>query len=188
MPQRVLLGSSFLSFSWLLTGERRPGTDSQPLFLASALPVVWKQVHCRNVLPDGSVAEESTYRAGDLGSIPGTGRSLEKEGNGDPLQYTCLENPMDRGAWWSTVRGVTQSWTWLTNWAHRCRKNNRLVWPVLRAAWWGGADLGVPYMEGPGELPVLLSSPLSTWILRNYDLASGSCGHGHLAAESLLVN
>ena len=75
---------------------------------------MWKQVHCRNVLPDGSVAEESTYRAGDLGSIPGTGRSLEKEGNGDPLQYSCLENPMDRGACWATVHGVTKNQTGLS--------------------------------------------------------------------------
>ena len=42
--------------------------------------------------------------------IPGSGRSRE-EGNGDPLQYCCLENPMDRGAWWVTVHGVTNSYT-----------------------------------------------------------------------------
>ena len=41
----------------------------------------------------------------DVGLIPGSRRSLE-EGNGDPFQYSCLENPMDRGAWWVTVRGV----------------------------------------------------------------------------------
>ena len=43
--------------------------------------------------------------AGDVGSIPGSGRS-SGGGNGNPLQYTCLENPMDRGAWWATVHGV----------------------------------------------------------------------------------
>ena len=48
----------------------------------------------------------------DTGSIPGLGRS-PGEGNGNPLQYSCLENPMDRGAWWATVHGVTKSWTWL---------------------------------------------------------------------------
>ena len=46
--------------------------------------------------------------AGDVGSIPGSGRSLEKEGTGNPLQYSCLENPMDRGAWWATVHEVTK--------------------------------------------------------------------------------
>ena len=44
---------------------------------------------------------------GDVGSIPGSGRS-PGEGNGNPLQYSCLENPMDGGAWWATVHGVTK--------------------------------------------------------------------------------
>ena len=46
--------------------------------------------------------------AGNLGLIPGTGRS-PGEGNGNPLQYSCLGNPMDRGVWWATVHGVTES-------------------------------------------------------------------------------
>ena len=49
----------------------------------------------------------------DLGSIPGTGRSLG-EGNGYPVQYSGLESSMDRGAWQATVHGVAKSWTWLT--------------------------------------------------------------------------
>ena len=51
--------------------------------------------------PCGSDGRESACSAGDLGSIPGSGRSLG-EGNGYPLQYSCLENSMDRGAWWVT--------------------------------------------------------------------------------------
>ena len=51
--------------------------------------------------------EESAYSAGDLGSIPGSGRS-PGEGNGKPLQCSCLGNPMDRGAWQATVHGVTK--------------------------------------------------------------------------------
>ena len=47
---------------------------------------------------------------GDMGSIPGLGRS-SGEGNGNPFQYSCLGNPMDRGAWWATVHGVVRSWT-----------------------------------------------------------------------------
>ena len=58
--------------------------------------------------PGGSDSKESAYNAGDLGSIPESGRSSGK-GNGNPLQYSCLENPMDRGAWWATVHGVTES-------------------------------------------------------------------------------
>ena len=51
---------------------------------------------------------------GDVDSIPGSGRS-PGEGNGNPLQYYCLENSMDRGAWWATVHGVAKSWTRLSD-------------------------------------------------------------------------
>ena len=60
--------------------------------------------------PDGSDYKASACNAGDPGSIPGSGRS-PGEGNGNPLQHSCLENPMDRGAWWTMVHGVTQSQT-----------------------------------------------------------------------------
>jgi len=53
----------------------------------------------------GSEVKASSCNVGDLGSIPGSGRS-PGEGNGNPLQYSCLENPMDRGAWWATVHGI----------------------------------------------------------------------------------
>ena len=52
--------------------------------------------------PDGSDSKESSCNAGDLGLIPGLGRS-PGGGRGNPLQYSCLETPMDRGAWWATV-------------------------------------------------------------------------------------
>ena len=61
-------------------------------------------------IPPGSAGKESTCNAGDLGSIPGLGRSRE-EGKGYPLQYYGLESPMDRGAWRVTVHGVTKSRT-----------------------------------------------------------------------------
>ena len=64
--------------------------------------------------PGGSYGKESTCNAGDPGLIPGLGRS-PGEGNGNPLQYFCLENPMDRGAWWATVHGVTNGQTQLSN-------------------------------------------------------------------------
>ena len=57
-------------------------------------------------LARSSVGKESACNAGDLGSFPGLGRS-PGEGNGHPLQYCCLENSVDRGAWWATVYGVT---------------------------------------------------------------------------------
>ena len=64
--------------------------------------------------PDGSEGKASACNVGDLGSIPGLGRS-PGEGNGNPLQYSCLENPTDRGAWWATVYGVTKSQTQLSD-------------------------------------------------------------------------
>ena len=57
--------------------------------------------------PGGSGIKYLPASAGDMGSIPGSGRSLG-EGNGSPLQYSCLGIPMDRGAWWATVHGLTK--------------------------------------------------------------------------------
>ena len=58
--------------------------------------------------PDGSKGKESACNAGDLGLIPGLGRSPGK-GNGNPFQYSCLRDSMDRGKWWATVHGVAES-------------------------------------------------------------------------------
>ena len=69
---------------------------------------MWNLKKLRGILCS-SVGKESACSAGDLGLIPGLGRSLG-EGNGDPLQYPCLENLMDRGAWWAVVHGITKSW------------------------------------------------------------------------------
>ena len=55
-----------------------------------------------------SDGKKSAYNAGDLGSVPGSGRS-PGEGNGNPLQYSCLENPMDRGAWQASVHRIAKS-------------------------------------------------------------------------------
>ena len=68
----------------------------------------------RPVFPGGAVVKNLPTSAGnarDTGSIPESGRSLGV-GNGNPLQYLCLENSMDRGAWWATVHGVIKSQTW----------------------------------------------------------------------------
>ena len=62
----------------------------------------------------GSDSKESAFRAGNPGLTPDSGRSLG-EGHGNPLQYSSLENSMDRGAWWATVHGVTKSQTRLSD-------------------------------------------------------------------------
>ena len=66
------------------------------------------------LLPDGSDDKESACNAGDPGSIPGSGQSPE-EGNGNPLQYSCLGNSKDRVARWAIVRGVAKSQTCLSD-------------------------------------------------------------------------
>ena len=104
--------------------------SSLPLFLVAILRksvsspylLVYISVDSRNpnvsvnVLynPHSSVVKESTCSAGDLGSVPGLGRS-PGEGNGNPLQYSCLESPMDRGAWQAIVHGVANSGMRLSN-------------------------------------------------------------------------
>ena len=60
--------------------------------------------------PGDSDGKESACNAVDLGSIPGSGRS-PGERHGNPLQHSCPENSMDRGAWWATVHGIAKSWT-----------------------------------------------------------------------------
>ena len=62
----------------------------------------------------GSDAKESTRSTGELGSVPGSG-SYPGEGNGNPLQHSCLVSPMDRGAWQATVHGVAENPTRLSN-------------------------------------------------------------------------
>ena len=69
---------------------------------------VYTLLHVKGGFPGGSDGEEPACSAGDLGSIPGSGRSLG-EGNGNPLQYSCLENPRDRGTWQTIVHGVAKS-------------------------------------------------------------------------------
>ena len=76
----------------------------------------WRFSKCLSLrlgFPGGSVVKNSPVNAGDTGSIPRLGRSPEG-GNGNLHQYFCLENSMDRGAWWATVHGVTKSWTQLS--------------------------------------------------------------------------
>ena len=90
-----------------------------PLKVADFYGLLQPQFHCifgslscaKLVFPSGSDGDESTCNAGEPGLIPGSGRSLW-EGNGNPLQYSCLENLMDRGAW-RGVHGAANSWTQL---------------------------------------------------------------------------
>ena len=68
---------------------------------------LWLYLKCESGFPGGSVVKNPHANPGDEGSIPWSGRSLE-EGNGNPLQYSCLEKPMDREAWQATVCGIAE--------------------------------------------------------------------------------
>ena len=98
--------------------------------------------------PGGSDGKVSAYNVRDPGSIPGLGRS-SGGGNGSPLQYSCLENPMDGGAWWAAVQGVAKSWTRLSDctftYFHALEKEMATHSSVL--AW------RIPGMGEPGGLP-----------------------------------
>ena len=76
--------------------------------------------------PGGSDGKASARNAGDPGSILGLGRS-PGEGNGNPLQYSCLENSMDGGAWKATVHGVTKSQTRLSNFTHSLFRSSYIL-------------------------------------------------------------
>ena len=104
--------------------SRLPGEDSEQI-LVHSFPILavmnyhkfsrLKQHMCG--FPDGSVEKNPPGNAGDtgdVGSIPGSGRSPGVE-NVNPLQYSCLENAMNRGSWCATVHEVTESWTRLSN-------------------------------------------------------------------------
>ena len=88
-----------------------------PSWTLLLLPFV--MISAPQVFPGGSEVKASACNARDLGSIPGSGSS-PGEGNGNPLQYSCLENPMDRGAWWATVHGVVKSRAWLSDLTYYC--------------------------------------------------------------------
>ena len=94
----VYSSSKFLGFSlWILSY----------LSMDESLNILQLQLHRDGRLPGSSAGKESTCNAGDPNLIPGSGRSCGK-GICYPLQYSCLENPMDKGAWQATVHGVAE--------------------------------------------------------------------------------
>ena len=115
----------FLVFTWLHHYQKQNWLQGSLIFSfwsdhnsGSLIPHWWQLRQCwfpslsqwagtENSFPGGLDSKESTCNAGDLGSIPGLGR-FPGEGNGYPLQHSCLGNPLDREAWWATVHGATK--------------------------------------------------------------------------------
>ena len=123
--------------------------------------------------PDGLDCKESACNVWDTGSIPGSGR-FPGGGNGYPLQYSCLENSMDRGGWWATVCGVTKSQTWLKQLSKQAFKkiNEREGWRDYFGHEWGmliATPSKLCHGEGPyrGDVTV-------TWA-RSGDACQVSC-------------
>ena len=86
-------------------------------------------IYCRNWMHStwwhsGKESARNAEDERDVGSISGLERSLEIE-NGNQLQYSCLDNSMEREAWWATVHGVAKSWTWLSRWATHTHAHTR---------------------------------------------------------------
>ena len=118
-PQ-VFLGDGVVSQAETSSTEELTNGPEPPVCSPSFWPVtkpITGRLAMSEVLPFSSDGKESACNAEDLGSIPGLGRSSGK-GSGNPLQYSCLENPRDRGAWRATVHGVADSQTQLDTAAH----------------------------------------------------------------------
>ena len=94
---------------WALLAFAFPVTDLVYLVYIICTHILYIYIIYINTrgFPHSSVGKESECNAGDPGLIPGSAR-YPGERNGKPLQYSCLENPMDRGAWWATVHGVAR--------------------------------------------------------------------------------
>ena len=116
-PERQAPAESLLAAVWAagpgLQPQSRDHTTSkgqEPVVLTTPFYIFINLYIYAWGFPNGSVGKESTCNAGDVGSIPGLGRS-PGEGHGNPLQYSCLENPVYKGAWRATVQRVSKSWT-----------------------------------------------------------------------------
>ena len=92
----------------MLRSWRAEAQNLHPIAVAPYFQIIGDLGDVRSPLLGGSVVKIMPANAGDAGAIPGLGRS-PGEGNSNPLQYSCLGNPMDRGAWWATVHGIAKS-------------------------------------------------------------------------------
>ena len=111
--------------------------------------------------PGGSMVKNLPANAGDSGSIPGLGRS-PGEGNGNPLQYSCLGNPMDRGVWQATVCGVTKSQTQLRDWTTVNKWSSSISSLVLHRT------ISFCVIQEKERDTAVRGSPEGLWIFRGY--------------------
>ena len=127
-------------FSIYIANFHRLNAHTYNFFKSGTRFVIYSLRHVQKSFSGGSYGKESARNAGDLGLIPGLERS-PREGHGNTLQCSCQENPMDRGAWWSTVHGVKvggegddRGWDgWMASLTQRT-----WVWVGSRSWWWTG--------------------------------------------------
>ena len=120
--------------------------------------------------PGGTDGKESACNAGNLGSIPGSGRS-PREGNGYPLYYSCLENPMDRGAWQALVHRVVQSQMteqltlhFTSRWKlYKPMQSSLCSSPLHGSVWDGGCSISLDPWVTPRAEPMLTLGRLAMW-------------------------
>ena len=107
---------SFIAGRFFIVRATReaPQTHTYHTYINTHIHTYTVHTHTHTHFPDGSVVKNPPASGRDVGSIPELGRSPGL-GNGNLLQYSCLENPMERGAWWATVHGVAESWTQLSD-------------------------------------------------------------------------
>ena len=147
-------------------------------------PTWWlKTIHAYSPLgfPGGSVVNNlpaSARDSGDVCSVPGSGRS-PRGGNGNPLQYSCLENPMDRGAWWAIIHGVAKSRTRLS--MHTSRSPLVLKGTSLESVLQANVKVGT--WPRPLQGPSLLLQPLEL-----HCLPSMACGFLQLRSQQCSVD
>ena len=110
------------------------------------------QLHPGIGFPGGSVLMNLPANAGDAGSIPGSRRSPEG-GNNNPLQYSCLGNPINSGAWWATVHRIAKSQTRLSDYAHTNTHTLASRWHL-----WSQTPSGTDYGARRGSFSILTSS------------------------------
>ena len=120
----LTISSSVALFSFCL--QSFPPSGSFSVHYITIQKQIWYWHTLRMALVVKNLPENAGYIR-DAGSVTGSGK-FPGEGHGNSLQYSCLENPMDRGAWWATVHGVTKHQTCLKHW---CGDGRNIIWLLL---------------------------------------------------------
>ena len=127
LSEIIHIFSTMRNIKWAFSSDGYKAVAHPALLLTQKETALERErLPARSQLSERGWAGAGTGATGHTRWIPGSRRS-PGERNGNPLQYACLENSMDRGAWWATVRGVTKSQSWLSSLAHMHRGNKDAV-------------------------------------------------------------